>query len=330
VSTGKDIWVFGDYRNYFQNRVTLQLLSKGKELAQALGGSVCALLIGSDTNEYAMEYIAHGADVVYMVEHPDLTEYQVEAFTHIAADLIRRYQPEIFLLGGNSFGREFAPRLAARLKTGLSADCLALEIDKETGNMLQTTPAFGGNLMAVVVTPYRRPQMATVHPGVFKEKVHDYSATGKIVYPDIEVEVDTRVELIRSRQRLPQKIDLESAHIVLTGGRGMESQACFQLLFDLAELLNGQVGATRPAVLAGWAEEERLIGQTGKTIKPNLLITFGTSGALQYTVGFMGSEAIIALNKDPHAPIFRNCDLGLVGDVKAVLPLLIETLKTRI
>jgi electron transfer flavoprotein alpha subunit len=330
VAMHKDVWVFGDYRNYFQNRVTLQLLSKGKELARDLGGNICVLLMGSDITEYAMEYIAHGAEIVYAVEHPDLAEYQVETFTRIAADLVRVYQPEVFLFGATSFGREFAPRLAARLGTGLSADCLSLEIDPETGNLLQTSPAFGGSLMAVVVTPQRRPQMATVHPGVFREKVHDHTATGRIVYPDVEVETDLRVELIRSRQSISKKIDLENAHTVVAGGRGMESQAGFQLLFELAELLNGQVGATRPAVLAGWAEEERLIGQTGKTIKPKLLLTCGTSGALQYTAGFMGSDAVIAINKDPHAPIFQHSDLGLVGDVKAILPLLIEALKKRI
>jgi electron transfer flavoprotein alpha subunit len=330
VTISKDVWVFGDYRNYFQNRITLQLLSKGKELAKNLGGHICALLLGSDIIEYAMEYIAHGAEVVYAVEHPDLSEYQVETYTQITADLVRRYQPEVFLLGATSFGREFAPRLAARLATGLSADCLSLEIDSETGNLLQTTPAFAGNLMALIVTPHRRPQMATVHPGVFKEKVHDHTAMGRIIYPEVEVELDTRVELIRSRQRVPRKIDLENAHIVVVGGRGMESRTGFHLLFEFAELLNGQVGATRPAVLAGWTEEERLIGQTGKTIKPKLLLTCGTSGALQYTAGIMGSEVVIAINKDPHAPIFRYCDLGLVGDVKAILPLLIETLKKRV
>lgn len=325
-----DVWVFGDYRDYFQNRVTLQLISKGKELAEKLGGRICALLLGSDITEYAMEYVAHGAQVVYAVEHQDLKDYQVETYTHITAGLMQTYRPQVFLLGATSFGREFGPRLAARLGTGLSADCLSLEIDPETGNLLQTTPAFGGSLMAVVVTPEKRPQMATVHPGVFKELNHDYRAMGRIVYPEVEVQVDRRVELIRSRQRVQKKVELENADIVVAGGRGLGSQSNFKMLFTIAELLEGEVGATRPVVRTGWADEERLIGQTGKTVKPKLLLTCGTSGALQYTAGIMGSETIVSINKDPHAPIFRLSDLGLVGDVKSILPLLVETLKKRI
>jgi electron transfer flavoprotein alpha subunit len=324
------VWIFGDYRNYFQNRVTLQLIAKGRELAEKLATEVTVLVIGDHVHQYAMEYVAHGADVVVVAEHAGLKDYQVETYTALVGRWVEAFHPEIFLAGATSFGREFFPRLAKRLRTGLSADCVALEVDPETGLLLQTTPAFGGELLAVVATPNHRPQMATVHPGVFQELPHNPEAVGRILYPELDVLPEERIKFIRSRLQPMRKVNLEEAPLVIVGGRGLGSKEQYDLLFELAELLEGEVGATRPAIRAGWVEQDRLLGQTGKSVKPNLLISIGTSGALQYTTGIQGAETIIAINRDPHAPIFKMADLGLVGDVSTLLPLLLEALRKRI
>jgi electron transfer flavoprotein alpha subunit len=324
------VWVFGDYRNYFQNRVTLQLIAKGKELAEKLHTELSVAVLGHGVHQYVMEYVAHGADVVLVAEHPDLRNYQVETYAAILYEWVTAFKPEVFLAGATSFGREFFPRLAKRLCTGLSADCVELEIDPNTNLLLQTTPAFGGELLAEVVTPNFRPQMATVHPGAFQERPHDPEAVGRIVYPEIDVVSDSRVKLLRSRRQQNRDIALEDAPIVVAGGRGLGSKEQFDLLYELAEILEGEVGATRPAVLAGWTETDRLLGQTGKSVKPGLLISIGTSGALQYTTAIQGAETIVAINRDHNAPIFKMADLGLVGDAEAILPLLLEALRKRL
>lgn len=326
----RGIWIFGDYRNYFQNRVTLQLIGKGRDLARTLDTEVTVLLLGDHVHQYAMEYVAHGADTVLVVDHPGLRNYQVETYTSVVAKLVSEYRPEILLAGATPFGREFFPRLAKRLGTGLSADCVALEIDEETGLLVQTSPSFGGELLADVVTPHHRPQMATVHPGVFEEQPHNASAIGRVVYPEVEIESDERVQILRSRAEQRGKVRLEDAPVVVAGGRGLGSREDFEKLFELAELLGGEVGATRPAIRAGWAGNERLLGQTGKSVKPKLLITLGTSGALQYTTGIQGAEIIIAVNRDPNAPVFQIADLGLVGDARTILTLLLEKLRKRL
>jgi electron transfer flavoprotein alpha subunit len=326
----KGVWVFGDYRNYFQNRVTLQLIAKGRQLAGDLHTDLTVLVLGSQIHQYAMEYTAHGADAVMVVDHPNLKNYQVETYVQVVSQLVESFKPEIFLAGATAFGREFFPRLAKRLNTGLSADCVALEIETSKGMLIQTTPAFGGELLADIVTPEHRPQMATVHPGVFEERSHDHGATARMLYPEVEIPTEERVQLVRSKPDQSPKASLEEADMVLVGGRGLGSRENFQMLFELARLLGGDVGATRPVILSGWADEGRLLGQTGKSVKPKLLITAGTSGAVQFTTGIQGAETIIAVNRDPHAPIFKIADLGLVGDAKTVLSLLLEKLRKRL
>jgi electron transfer flavoprotein alpha subunit len=326
----KGVWVFGDYRNYFQNRVTLQLIAKGRQLARERHTDLTVLVLGSQIHQYAMEYTAHGADAVMVVDHPNLKNYQVETYVRVVSQLVEAFKPEIFLAGATAFGREFFPRLAKRLTTGLSADCVALEIETSEGMLVQTTPAFGGELLADIITPEHRPQMATVHPGVFEERPHDHGRTARIFYPEVEIPTEERVQLVRSKPDQSPKGSLEEADIVLVGGRGLGSRENFQMLFELARLLGGDVGATRPVILSGWADEGRLLGQTGKSVKPNLLITAGTSGAVQFTTGIQGAETIIAVNRDPYAPIFKIADLGLVGDAKTVLSLLLEKLRKRL
>jgi electron transfer flavoprotein alpha subunit len=326
----KGVWVFGDYRNYFQNRVTLQLIAKGRQLARDRHTDLTVLVLGSQIHQYAMEYTAHGADAVMVVDHPNLKNYQVETYVRVVSQLVEAFKPEIFLAGATAFGREFFPRLAKRLTTGLSADCVALEIETSEGMLVQTTPAFGGELLADIITPEHRPQMATVHPGVFEERPHDHGRTARIFYPEVEIPTEERVQLVRSKPDQSPKGSLEEADIVLVGGRGLGSRENFQMLFELARLLGGDVGATRPVILSGWADEGRLLGQTGKSVKPNLLITAGTSGAVQFTTGIQGAETIIAVNRDPYAPIFKIADLGLVGDAKTVLSLSLEKLRKRL
>ena len=324
------VWIFGDYREYFQNRITLQLIAKGRDLAKNLDTGVTVVLLGEQVYQYAMEYVAHGADTVMVADHSNLKEYDVETYTSVLAKWVKEYQPEVFLAGATSFGREFFPRLAKRLRTGLSADCVDLEIDPETSLLVQTTPSFGGELLAEVITPDCRPQMATVHPGVFRELSHNSEAIGRIIYPEVEVLPEPRMKITRSRPRSRGAVSLEDASIVIAGGMGLGSKEQFDLLKELAELLEGEVGATRPVILSGWADEDKLLGQTGKSVKAKLVISIGTSGALQYTTGIQGAETVIAINRDPNAPIFRIADLGLVADGKTVLPLLLETLRRRI
>lgn len=324
------VWVFGDYRNYFQNRVTLQLIAKGRELAAQLRAKLAVVVMGEQTHQYAMEYVAHGAEILLVGDHPELRDYPVETYTDLLARWVGEFKPEIFLAGATSFGREFFPRLAKRLNTGLSADCVSLEVDPDTGLLIQTTPAFGGDLLAEVVTPRHRPQMATVHPGIFQERPHEADAVAPIIYPELDILPRARTRLMRSWRQQGYRRDLENAQVVVVGGRGLGSKEQFDLLFRLAELLDGEVGATRPAVTAGWAEPERLVGQTGKTLKPKLLISVGTSGALQYITGILGAETIVALNRDPDAPIFEIADLGLVGDAERVLPRVLDALERRL
>jgi electron transfer flavoprotein alpha subunit len=324
------VWIFGDYRDYYKNRVTLQLIAKGKELASSLDTHVAVVLLGEQVHEYAMEYVAHGADSVIVADRPELKDYQIERYTAILAEWAGFFKPEIFLAGATSFGREFFPRLAKRLQSGLSADCVALEVERESRLLVQTAPAWGGTLLAEVVADKNRPQMATVHPGVFKELPHRQDSMGRIVYPEISEIPHERVEVIRRKRQPKSKVNLEDAQVVIVGGRGVGSKEHFKLLFELAEMIEGEVGATRPLVTEGWAEENRLLGQTGKKVKPKLLISVGTSGAIQYTSGIQAAETIIAINRDPNAPIFKMADLGLVGDATTLLPLLVAELRKRV
>ena len=326
----RGVWIFADHRNYFQDRVTLQLLAKGRDLARDLETDVAVVVLGCDVTEYVMEYVAHGADIVYLVEDPRLQKYNVELYTDLVSSLVTQYKPEILLVGATDFGREFAPSVAKRLSTGLSADCVALEVDQEEKILLQTSPSFEGNVLAVIVNPDKRPQMATVRPGVFKELKHDYDRKAVLIKPDIKLPSHTLgMEVLKVRKQAHEGVDLREAQIVICGGRGMGGKKGFRLLEKLGEILEAEVGATRPPVSQGWVESDRLVGQTGKAIKPKLLITCGTSGAVQYTTGIQNSDYVIAINRDPDAPIFHSADFGAVGDVNQVLRYLIAKLEKK-
>ncbi len=325
-----EIWVFGDYRNYFQNRVTLQLLARARELAPSIQARVCALVLGSDLDEYVREYIAHGAEMVYVLDHPSLKDYNVETYTFLIRHLARNHPPQILLAGATSFGREMAPRLAKRFGTGLSADCIGLDIN-EQGLLVQTAPSFGGNLLARIVTPEHRPQMATVRPGVFRELPHDNERSGEVVYLTLPAGMPRpRVRLIHSEQRLAPDQKLEDARVVICGGRGMGTRQKFKKLFELARLTGGEVGATRPVVYAGWAGPETLVGQAGRSIRPQVLLSFGVSGAIQHTAAIIDANLIIAVNKNPNAVMMQIADVAVVADANQTCLALIRELKKRL
>ncbi|WP_321492527.1 electron transfer flavoprotein subunit alpha/FixB family protein [uncultured Desulfobacter sp.] len=329
-STGKEIWVFGDYRNYFKNRVTLQILARARALAAQTGGRVCGVVLGHDVKDYACEYIAHGADRVYVIDHPRLKSYGLETFTNILIRLARDMAPDIILIGATRFGQEVAPRVAKQLNTGLTADCIDLEIDNK-GRLVQVAPSFGGNLIARILTPDARPQMATVRPGTFHELPHDNTAKGDVICLDLPEDLPPeRVRCIRSEYRPAKTVGIEKADIVITGGRGMGSKGKFKKLFDLAGLLNAEVGATRPVVHAGWVDHEALVGQAGKHIRPKVLFSFGISGAIQHTAALMDADFIVAVNKNPNATMMKLADVAIVADANQVCSGIIRALKEKI
>jgi electron transfer flavoprotein alpha subunit len=326
----KSIWVFGDYRNYYQNRVTLQLISKAMELARAIKAEVCAVVLGHEIDEYIMEYTAHGADRILAIDDPVLKSYSTEQYLAIMENLVKERDPEIILIGATDFGREFAPRLAKRLKTGLSADCVGLEITQD-GLLVQIAPSFGGNMLAEIVTERHRPQMATVRPGTFKEIPHDYQRKALVErLPLMKNLPKPRVRLIEYERSAEKEHSIESAVVIVCGGRGMGNKNNFGKLHELAKLLGGGVGATRPVVYAGWAEHGALVGQAGKHIKPKILFSFGISGAIQHTAGLGEADFIVAINKNPQATMMKLADVGIVADAGDVLNTLIKELKKRI
>ena len=329
-TTKRLIWVFGDYRNYFQNRVTLQLLAKANELAPEINAEVCAVLFGHHIDEIIAEYIAHGARKVYVVEHQSLKNYSVEKYTILMERITKKYRPEIILVGATSFGKEFAPRVAKRLGTGLTADCIGLEITAE-GHLLQIAPSFGGNLVAEIITPDHRPQMATVRPGVFQEIPHDNLRRGEVInIPIMKNLAKDRVRLIDYKREAARDQKIEEAPVVVCGGRGMGSKTKFKKLFDLAELMGGEVGGTRPVVYAGWLNTDALVGQAGKHIKPKILLSFGISGAIQHTAATNESDFIIAVNKNPNATMMKMADVAVVADANQFCTALIKELRERI
>jgi electron transfer flavoprotein alpha subunit len=329
-SKKKSIWVFGDYRNYYQNRVTLQLISKAVDLAKTINAEVCALVFGHEIDEWIMEYTAHGADRILAIDDPALKSYSTEKYLAIIENLAKEREPEIILIGATDFGREFAPRLAKRLQTGLSADCVGLDISQD-GLLLQIAPSFGGNMLAEIVTERHRPQMATVRPGTFKEIPHDYQRKALVERLSLMKKLPkSRVRLVEYERSVEKEHTIENASVIVCGGRGMGNKEKFKKLHDLAKLLGGDVGATRPVVYSGWADHGALVGQAGKHIKPKILFSFGISGAIQHTAGLGEADFIIAINKNPQATMMKMADVAIVADASDVLNNLIKDLKKRI
>lgn len=327
MSEYKDIWVFVEQREQKLMNVSLEILGEARRLADKKGVKACAVLVGYEVKGLAEELIKYGADVVYVIDHSLLKNYTTDAYTKVICDLANSLKPEVILYGATYVGRDLAPRIAARMQTGLTADCTALDID-ENGLLLQIRPAFGGNLIATIICPERRPQMATIRPGVMKKALMDEGRRGEVIEikPVIE-EKDIRTEIISIIKEARQKVNLEEADIIVSGGRGVGGPEGFKLIEELAEVLGGVVGASRAAVEAGWISSDHQVGQTGKTVRPKLYIACGISGAIQHIAGMGGAKTIVAINKNPDAPIFKIADYGIVGDLFKVIPALIEEIK---
>ena len=338
IETFKDIWVFAEQSGGKIAEVAFELLAKGLELKaqRGDGAKLCAVLLGSAlAPELERSLIAAGADVVYKVDDPNLAEYEANVYVDAVAQLVAKHKPEVILAGATAVGRAFFARVAVKVRTGLTADCTMLKIEntknKDTGAMQmllhQTRPAFGGNIMATIMTPNHRPQMATVRPKVFKKAPPDPARKGEVLLEALKL-IAPQTKLVETI-RDPGAIDIAAHDILISGGRGLKKEENFRLLFRLAELLGGEVSCSRAVVDAGWAPVARQVGQTGKTVAPKLYLCFGISGAIQHLEGIRGADTIIAVNSDPNAPIFGVADLGIVGDLFEILPALIAQLEKK-
>jgi electron transfer flavoprotein alpha subunit/quercetin dioxygenase-like cupin family protein len=324
-----EIWVFGDHRNYPQDRLTMQVLQQARGLSD--NGRVTAILLGHHVEAIAKEYVDHGARRILLIDHPELAFYRTDLFTDIINDLVEEHQPDIFLVGASEFGKELAPRIAKRLGVGLTSDCVSLEWDEKKESLVASSPAFGGNFLARIAWSTKRPYMATVSAGTFAERPDDKAAPGEIIRVEKNFnKIASKIKVISYAREPRQTAKLEEAKIVVAGGRGVKHLEGFNYVRELASLLGGEVGATRPAVDAHWTSHEQLIGQTGRSVKPELLITCGTSGAVQYTAGMRGARTIVAINRDSHALIFKAADFGVVADALSFLPAFIVEVKNHL
>ena len=345
LSAYKHIWVFAEQRQGKIQNVALELLGEGKKLAKDISDDtqICAVLIGNKIDHLAQECFEYGAEKVYMVQDPLLENYTTDAYTKVMKQLIDEYKPEIVLYGATHIGRDFAPRIAARCNTGLTADCTHLDVkvskyiefakanttldtstldpnDPSTG-IKQTRPAFGGNLMATIICPKTRPQMSTVRPGVMQKQDRVPGATGEIVNvkPEISKE-DIRIEIKDIVKSMKEMVSLTDAKIICSGGRGLGDASGFELIKKFADKVGGVVGSSRAAVDAGWIDHSHQVGQTGTTVKPEIYFACGISGAIQHLAGMQTSNCIVAINKDPEAPIMEVADYAIVGDLYKVIP----------
>lgn len=324
----KGILVFAEQRDGLIQNVGLELIGKAKELAAKLDVPVTAALIGHNVGELAKTLVEYGADKVLVVDDKRLELYDTEAYAQAFKAIIDVKKPEIVLFGATTLGRDLAPRVSSRMKTGLTADCTKLEISEETKGLEMTRPAFGGNLMATIICPDHRPQMSTVRPGVMQKLVREEGRAGEI--ENFKVELDTskmKVKVLEVVKETGNKVDISEAKILVSGGRGIGSAQNFKNLEAVASMIGATVSASRAAVDAGLIEHDRQVGQTGKTVRPDIYFACGISGAIQHVAGMEESEYIVAINKDKDAAIFGVSDLGIVGDANKILPLLGEELK---
>jgi len=323
----KGLWVFAEQRGGVVAPVAYELLGEARRLADALGTDLSAVLMGTGMDAAAASLIHAGADRVYLYEDPVLNEFHEDAYSDALSELIEKYKPEIVLVGATSIGRAFTPLVATRVRTGLTADCTMLGVDLEKRMLLQTRPAFGGNIMATIVCPGYRPQMSTVRPGVMKRAAPDTTRQGEIIKAAPKAPMTSMTKLIDVIQESGHSVNISEAEVVVAGGRGMAGDKGFALLKELASALGGVVGASRAAVDSEWIGYPHQVGQTGRTVSPKIYFACGISGAIQHLAGMQSSELIIAINKDPDAPIFSVADYGIVGDVFEVLPQIIKKVK---
>ncbi|MCX7706324.1 MAG: electron transfer flavoprotein subunit alpha [bacterium] len=325
----KGIWFFAEQKHGKLSHVSFELCGISLKLAETLKEEVCGVIFGSKCDEMAQELFNRGANKVYVVEDESLDEFRQDIYVCLMTELIKKYKPNIVLASATMIGRSFIPQTAARLKTGLTADCTDLAIDPDTKLLQQIRPTYGGNLMAKIVCENHRPQMATIRPKAVEEAKPTGNNSGIIVKDNFaSFNATCRVDLI-SKEAVEQTIDLQEAEIIVSGGRGLGDGKNFEMIRKLAELIGGAVGASRAAVDSGWIPYPHQVGQTGKTVKPKIYIACGISGAIQHLAGMSTSDYIIAINKDPDAPIFKVANLGIVGDIFEVIPKLIQKLESK-
>jgi len=338
----KGVFVFAQQVDNVLDGVAFELLGKGKELAKDLNTEVTAVLIGSGVKELADQLAEYGADRVIVVDDPQLKDYRTEPYAHALASVINEYKPEIMLVGATAIGRDLGPTVSARVKTGLTADCTMLEIgdfplnaapgqEQQHNQLLMTRPAFGGNTIATIACPYNRPQMATVRPGVMQKIAPIAGAKANVVeYNPGFTPNDRYVEILNIVKAVKNTANIMDAKILVSGGRGVGSKENFKLLEDLAEVLGGTVSCSRAVVENGWLPVDLQVGQTGKTVRPQIYFAIGISGAIQHVAGMEDSDLIVAINKDEDAPIFDVADYGLVGDLNKIVPALTTALKAEL
>lgn len=322
--------VFCEYRRGELAPVSLELLGIGRKLADETGGSLSAILLGHETGDTASTLIGHGADIVYRADHPGLKDFRDDCYSYVTELVIREYKPEIVLAGATAIGRSFIPGVATALNAGLTADCTKLEIRQDDGALLQTRPAFGGNIMATIVSEGVRPQMATVRPKVMKELEFSPERDGKVIDISVKDEkMQSRVKVLETVVAEAAQVNIQEADILISGGRGLDSAKGFELIRELADTMGARVSASRAVVDAGWIPYPHQVGQTGKTVAPKLYIACGISGAVQHVAGMQSAETIVAINRDKNASIFNVADYGIVGDLFEIIPKLISKIEER-
>ena len=328
LSAYRDVWIFAEQKDGHIQSITYELLGEGRKLADQLGMKLCAVLLGHQVTEQTAALIQRGADRVYLVDAPQLVYFQDEPYAAVLIDLVRKHKPAIMLCGATTVGRSLVSRVAVTVKAGLTADCTGLAIDPETKNLLQTRPAFGGNIMATIITPNHRPQMATVRHKVMKEAVVDATRQGETLIEKVAAEVlKSRAQRVKFVPETETTTNIAEANMIVSGGRGLQVPENFAMIRELAEVLGAGVGSSRAAVDAGWIPYSHQVGQTGKTVCPKIYIACGISGQIQHLAGMSSSDIIVAINKDPEAPIFRMATYGLVGDLFKIVPLLTREFK---
>jgi electron transfer flavoprotein alpha subunit len=333
TSAYKDVWVFIEHEQEKLAHVSFELLGEGRKLADALGCKLCGMLLcgNEGVDGFVREAIAYGAEKVYVTESPLLKEYRTDPYASGAVNLIRTFKPEIVLFGATTQGRDFAGTVATTLETGLTADCTGLDIDPEKKMLRQTRPAFGGNIMATILDyPNYRPQMATVRPKVFAMPARDDSRKGEVIKEPLPITEDTIRTKILEFIKGAESVNLVDAEIIVSGGRGIGNAENFKIIRELADVLRAAVGASRATVDAGWISYDHQVGQTGRTVRPKIYFACGISGAIQHQAGMKTSDIIVAINKDPDAPIFKVATYGIVGDIFTVVPMLTQEFRKRL
>lgn len=331
IADYKGVWVYAEQREGELQKVALELLGKGKEIANKLGTELTAVLIGNKVENIAKELLAFGADKVIYAEDEKLAHFTTDAYTKVICDLVNERKPEVMFIGASFLGRDLGPRVSGRLGTGLTADCTGLDIEEGTNQLMMTRPAFGGNLMATIMCTEHRPQMATVRPGVFDKLAKDESKIDESKIEKVSATLgaeDLRVAVKEVVKIAKEVADVSEAQFIVSGGRGVGSKENFAILQELADVLGATVAGSRAAVENGWVDAALQVGQTGKTVRPIVYIAVGISGAIQHLAGMQDSDYIIAINRDADASIMHVADLGLVGDYSKIIPELVEQIKS--